>query len=277
MGDIAGLAESLKKYGLLHPIIVDEDINLIAGQRRLEAAKSLGWTDIDVKYKKDLTESEKREIELEENLRRKDLTELEQSKSRRELAKRVGERLARESFSKTILPKPQGGRPDKPNSLPNIAKEMGVTKQTLINDDQHVAAVEQYPALEPIPKMQAIQTAKQLNALPPEEREKAVKDILSRPDIKGDISFMLEPGYVPPSERVKRDVFLRLGNVFYKFSVIVNGVTQWKGMEEAAGDEEFESLVSAYNSIQSIQEKLDAWTKIIFKEINERKNIRRVK
>ena len=40
-GDIEGLAESIKINGLLHPIIVDENLNLIAGHRRLTAIKTL--------------------------------------------------------------------------------------------------------------------------------------------------------------------------------------------------------------------------------------------
>jgi len=35
--------------GLLQPIIVDEELNLLAGARRLAAARKLGWTEIDCK------------------------------------------------------------------------------------------------------------------------------------------------------------------------------------------------------------------------------------
>ena len=48
LGDIAGLAASIKEIGLLHPIIVSPDGRLIAGKRRLEACKRLGWTEIPV-------------------------------------------------------------------------------------------------------------------------------------------------------------------------------------------------------------------------------------
>ena len=43
MGDIAALSQSIKAVGLLHPVVVDKDNNLIAGARRLEAVKLLGW------------------------------------------------------------------------------------------------------------------------------------------------------------------------------------------------------------------------------------------
>ena len=52
-GDIVELAESIKRYGLLSPIIL-EDLNnghykLLAGWRRLQAHKTLQKTTIDSK------------------------------------------------------------------------------------------------------------------------------------------------------------------------------------------------------------------------------------
>ena len=46
MGDIAGLAANIAELGLLHPIVVRPDGRLIAGERKLRAAKLLGWTEI---------------------------------------------------------------------------------------------------------------------------------------------------------------------------------------------------------------------------------------
>lgn len=48
LGDIDGLAASIKELGLLHPVVVTPDGQLIAGLRRLEACKRLGWQDIPV-------------------------------------------------------------------------------------------------------------------------------------------------------------------------------------------------------------------------------------
>ena len=49
LGDIASLAESMKGLGLLHPVVIDKGWKLIAGQRRLAAAKLLEWKVIDVR------------------------------------------------------------------------------------------------------------------------------------------------------------------------------------------------------------------------------------
>lgn len=80
LGDIAGLAASIRQYGLLHPIVVDAKNNLVAGGRRLLACEQLSWTEVPVRRLGDLTPLERREIEVEENLRRKDLTPAERSK-----------------------------------------------------------------------------------------------------------------------------------------------------------------------------------------------------
>jgi ParB family chromosome partitioning protein len=48
MGDIAGLAASMAQLGLLYPIIVTPDGLLVCGERRLRAAKLLGWKTIPV-------------------------------------------------------------------------------------------------------------------------------------------------------------------------------------------------------------------------------------
>ena len=48
LGDIQGLAESIRQFGLLRPVLITADGRLIAGRRRLEACKLLGWETIPV-------------------------------------------------------------------------------------------------------------------------------------------------------------------------------------------------------------------------------------
>jgi ParB family chromosome partitioning protein len=49
-GDLHALAASIAAIGLLHPVSIDGDGNLLAGARRLEACKRLGWTSIPVRF-----------------------------------------------------------------------------------------------------------------------------------------------------------------------------------------------------------------------------------
>lgn len=73
LGDIQNMAESLKEYGLIQPIVISGK-TLVVGERRLQAARLLGWTEIEAIQKDELNETERFGVELEENLRRKGLT-----------------------------------------------------------------------------------------------------------------------------------------------------------------------------------------------------------
>lgn len=64
------------------------------------------------------------------------------------------------------------GRPKILTSIGSVANEIGIPKQSLYDAKQHVAAVEEFPPLENLPKYQAIQTAKELRKAPPEAQDK---------------------------------------------------------------------------------------------------------
>lgn len=69
LGDLASLAESLRLRTMLHPVVVTPDGCLIAGLRRLEAAKLLGWPDVPVTVVGSLSEAaDLLRAEAEENI-----------------------------------------------------------------------------------------------------------------------------------------------------------------------------------------------------------------
>ena len=72
--DIDKLAESIKRYGLIQPIVLNQNNELIAGGRRLRAMTKLGYTQIPYCYKETLSSAQQAEMELEENVRRNALT-----------------------------------------------------------------------------------------------------------------------------------------------------------------------------------------------------------
>ncbi|WP_428771412.1 ParB N-terminal domain-containing protein [Treponema sp. HNW] len=73
--DIEPLADSMRVYGLLNPIVLDSDYTLIAGFRRLQAAKELGWITVPATIADVKDKIERMEIELEENIQRADFTQ----------------------------------------------------------------------------------------------------------------------------------------------------------------------------------------------------------
>lgn len=72
MGDIESLAESLKRHGQISPIVISKKNILIAGGRRLEAAKHLGWRTINAVISESSSELARLELEVEENIQRHD-------------------------------------------------------------------------------------------------------------------------------------------------------------------------------------------------------------
>ncbi|KKN34943.1 hypothetical protein LCGC14_0788840 [marine sediment metagenome] len=135
-GEIEELAVSIQRYGLLHPIAIDEDMNLIAGERRLKAHKLLGLADIEVKLMKDATVLEKREIEIEENLRRKDFTWQEEVKAKNEVDK-----IKRELYGSAV--KGHGGG----WSIRDTADSLGDSIGTVSRDLRLAKALEEFPEL----------------------------------------------------------------------------------------------------------------------------------
>ena len=87
LGNLENLKDSLRRYGLLNPITLDSKYQLIAGERRLEAAKAIGWTSINANIIDNLTPLSQLEMELEENNQRKEFTDEELLEGYKRLAR----------------------------------------------------------------------------------------------------------------------------------------------------------------------------------------------
>lgn len=73
------LIASISQHGLINPILITPDLVLIAGERRLTACTRLGWTTIPAQLTTDLPPGDLQLLELEENIKRVDLTWQEQA------------------------------------------------------------------------------------------------------------------------------------------------------------------------------------------------------
>lgn len=74
--DVESLKRSLESIGLIHPVSINAEGELLAGARRLQAARELGWEEIAV-HVVDRTGLEQELISIDENLVRKPLKGLE--------------------------------------------------------------------------------------------------------------------------------------------------------------------------------------------------------
>lgn len=71
---IEDLAASIARVGLIHPPVIERNGKLRTGETRWEACKFLGWTAMPVQFVDELDEVALQELELEENVRRKDIS-----------------------------------------------------------------------------------------------------------------------------------------------------------------------------------------------------------
>lgn len=96
LGDLSRLQDSIRHFGLLHPILIDKQNVLLAGSRRLQACKNIGLPylaalrlDIEARSLEAIA------LQSEENACRLDLTEAESQaleKAKEAIAQHGGEK-----------------------------------------------------------------------------------------------------------------------------------------------------------------------------------------
>lgn len=143
-GPIEDLAASIAENGLITPIAVETMpggmYRLLAGERRLRACKSLGLETIAIRvYDEGLSELRQRQIELEENIQRKDMTWLEECTLKREIHNM---RLAIHGQKTSTAPNAPGW------SMRDTAKLLDETPANVSMDLNLARAVEQFPEIE---------------------------------------------------------------------------------------------------------------------------------
>jgi ParB family chromosome partitioning protein len=158
LGNLTSLANSIRSVGLLHPIVITSDRQLIAGQRRLEAVKRLSWTEIPARVVdlENITRGEH-----DENVERKPFTPSEavaigralEARERPKAAKRMAAHWARHGNSgKTPvasgsgnLPEPEPMLEDKGQTRDKVAAFVGMGSRTYEKAKAVVKAAEDDP------------------------------------------------------------------------------------------------------------------------------------
>lgn len=137
LGNIKELSEDIKTNGLINPPVVTPDYQLIAGERRLQALKELGYEQIEVRVMTVDDLEHKLNLEINENENRKDFTKSERIEYARQLEKI--ERLKaekREKAGKSINPRenfPQGRTRDL------VAEKLGIGSGKQYEKEKYIA------------------------------------------------------------------------------------------------------------------------------------------
>lgn len=144
---VKSLLESIIKSKQHHPIVVTENLELIAGGRRL-AACLLGGIDVRCTYRTNLSPIQMREIELEENLQREDLSPADEADAIADLHV-----LKQEIYGQTSSGKEGGWR------LVDTADAISMSKGTVIDNINISAALKNFPELRILKTRKAIKKA----------------------------------------------------------------------------------------------------------------------
>lgn len=128
LGDLDDLKASLAARGLINPVGVTADGDLVTGERRLTAARALGWESIDVRVYRDVSDLELLDVEVEENTCRKALTPGEAGKRYQQRKKLLAPEFeAREKAGKPLGKLPEGEK----RARDKAAKGTGYSARTL--------------------------------------------------------------------------------------------------------------------------------------------------
>lgn len=130
IGDLTELCESIKKVGLLHPIVLDKDNNLIVGYRRIAAYKQLKFEEIECTKISNLDELLKLQSESDENKCRKDFTP-EEAITIGEQLEPIEKEAAKERKS-TLNNASVKLTEAKGESLDKVAKAVGMSRNTYV-------------------------------------------------------------------------------------------------------------------------------------------------
>ncbi|ASP28749.1 site-specific DNA-binding protein [Spiroplasma corruscae] len=97
--EISELSNSIKIHGIIQPIIINSNNEIVAGERRFRAAKEAGLTEVPV-VKINLTKIQMEEFAIIENIQRVDLLEIEEAIAYKKLS--VNSKLKQEEIASRV-------------------------------------------------------------------------------------------------------------------------------------------------------------------------------
>lgn len=137
MGDLKELSDDIAKNGLINPPVVTPDFELIAGERRLEAMKKLGYKQVEVRIMKVEDAEHKLNLEINENENRKDFNKSERIEYARQL-ERI-ERVKASQREKAGVAIDPSLNSDKGRTDEIVAKKLGIGGKDTYRKEKYIA------------------------------------------------------------------------------------------------------------------------------------------
>jgi len=250
LGDIEGLAASINELGLLQPVVVRPDGRLIAGERRLAAAKFIGWNeipirviDLDAVVRGEFAENTcRKDFTLSEAVAIKRALEPLEKAAAKERQREAGRQRGRGKKASGKLPGAKGEAADK------AAKATGMARRTLEKAEAVVSAAEAEPAKfgklladmdrtgrvdAPFRRLNVMRQAERIRAEPPPlpgngPYRVATIDIPWAAEPEGDADRAAHRGYWPyPTLTIEQACALPVGKIMADDSILWMWVTNF--------------------------------------------------
>ncbi len=190
-GELSALKESLATHGMLQPVVVratDRGYQLIAGERRLRAAREVGWKEIPVRIV-DFNDQQVFEAAMVENLQRSDLNPIEKAQGFQDYLNRYG--VTQEE----------------------IAKKMGLDRSTISN---LIRLLELPPSVQDAVRTGQISNghARALLALEDAERQASLcKEIIAKGLTVRAVEMLVKPPKPRPADRSSSPAVVKSSHV----------------------------------------------------------------
>lgn len=135
MGNLEELSEDIKKNGLINPPVVTPDYELIAGERRLQAMKELGYKQVEVRVMTVENAEHKLNLEINENENRKDFNKAERIEYARQL-ERIERVKAKERMGQGVENFPQH---EEGKTRDLVAEKLGIGSGKQYEKEKYIA------------------------------------------------------------------------------------------------------------------------------------------
>lgn len=182
-GDIEELKKSIEEIGLLNPITINQHNKLLAGRRRFQAVKELGWVDVPCSVVTTFEKSSDLKIAIVENIHRKQLTTVEMSIAIKEYD---------EHKRKTVGEKVPGGKAGARNTrngkegwtLEKTAEDLNISISTVRRAIEIAKAVKENPELVKETGSDILEKVKHNNLQKDKVFDAIVFNLISKEDIQ---------------------------------------------------------------------------------------------
>ena len=235
------LLESILEKGQLHPIVVTENLELIAGGRRL-AACLLGGIGVRCTYKTNLSPIQIRELELEENLQREDLSPADEADAIADLHV-----LKQELYGQTSSGRQGGWR------LSDTADSIGKTKGNVIDNLQISAALKDFPELRILKTKKAIKKAVK-GCQQVVDRAEAVQEWEALIEKENRVELLLKDATIDMEELEDSSIDILLTDPLYgieidKIAISIGGTTGGFSTTGCKYDDSTEKALALYRAL----------------------------